>query len=140
MKTLLSVVLLFLATQCVAQTSGAAKPGTQRGAARHKLPGGERSMRGCLLKANDGYELQNTRGRKVKLGISEDLAPQVGHEVRLSGFFVDAPDPSDPGADSAGARGLSGSKTHRTVGREFQVIKVESLANACKTTSATRAR
>jgi hypothetical protein len=97
-------------------------------------------MRGCLLKANDGYELQNTRGRKVKLSSSEDLAPEVGHEVKLSGSFVDAPDPADPGGASAGAKGLSGTKTRRAVAREFQVIKVESLANACKTISATRAR
>lgn len=98
-------------------------------------------MKGCLVKANDGgYEIQNARGRKVKVSSSEDLAAQVGHEVRLSGSFVDAPDPADPGDDNAGAKELSGAKAHRAVAREFQVIKVESLANACKTMPGTRTR
>jgi hypothetical protein len=140
MKRSLSLALIFLAVQCLAQSSGT-QPGTQRGATRRKLPGGERSMKGCLVRNSDGgYELQSVRGRRVKLSGSEDLATQIGHEVRLSGAFIDAPDPADVAGDSAPAHGSSRDKNHHAVAREFQVIKVESLANVCKPTSGTRAR
>jgi hypothetical protein len=141
MKRFFSLALIFFAVQCLAQSSGTAQPGTQRGATRRKLPGGERSMKGCLVRNNDGgYELQSVRGRRVKLSGSEDLATQIGHEVRLSGAFIDAPDAADVAGDGAAASGSSRDKTHHAVAREFQVIKVESLANVCKPTSGTRAR
>ncbi len=118
------------------------KGAVQRGAVRRKMPGGERTMKGCLLKDNAGaYELQTTHGRKVKLSNSEDLALQVGHQVKLSGAFIDAPEPADPGRENSAANGLPADPQRRHPGlREFQVVKVESVANTCSVASGTHTK
>jgi hypothetical protein len=134
MKKYLSLVVMFLSV-ALAQT--APKSTAQRGAGRRKMPGGERTMKGCLLKDNAGaYELQTTHGRKVKLSSSEDLALQVGHQVKLSGAFIDAPEPADPVREGSAANGSPGDLKHRHSGvREFQVVKVETAANTCSVAS-----
>jgi hypothetical protein len=82
------------------------------------------------------YELQTTRGRRVKLSSSAELANHVGHEVKLSGAFIDAPesDGSKPGASPSDA------KHGHAAGREFQVVKVEVIADSCTLTSPKRTK
>ncbi|HET9741327.1 MAG TPA: hypothetical protein VFQ00_01140 [Terriglobales bacterium] len=93
-------------------------------AARHSMPGGERKMRGCLLKDDSGFILQNTRGRKVKLDTTADLSSDLNHEVRLHGTFVDAT-PDTPAAGSHSA------PPDDPADREFHVVKLDTLAQSC---------
>jgi hypothetical protein len=139
MKISLSLVVMFLS---VAFAQTAPKGAAQRATVRRKMPGGERTMKGCLLKDNAGaYELQTAHGRKVKLSSSEDLAPQVGHQVKLSGAFIDAPNPADPVHEGSAAKRLPGDPKGRHSGvREFQVVKVEAVANTCSVASGTHTK
>ena len=85
------------------------------------MPGGERSIKGCIVKdSHGGYLLVPQRGEKVRLNSSGDIANHEGQEVKVSGAFVDAPEPSDP---------APGQKA--PVVREFRVVKVDVLSTTC---------
>src|SRR5712671_791246 len=79
---------------CVAQStpaaSGQSSSASRSRAHRPVVPGGERSMKGCVVKNADGeYFLVSQRGSRVKLDAVEDMGPHVGQQVRASGAFVD---------------------------------------------------
>lgn len=99
------------------------------------LPGGERSMRGCVSKNEDasgGFLLQTARGHKVRLNSLEDLTNHVGQEVKVSGGFVDAKDPDDDSSASGSLTSpgsASAAKSNPT--REFKVVKLEVVAASC---------
>lgn len=83
-------------------------------------------MKGCIARdANGNYLLAPPRGVKVKLNSTDDLAKHLGQQVKLSGAFVDAEQPSSstpPGSQSAGKP---------QVVREFRVVKVDVVSQTC---------
>ncbi|HEU5231933.1 MAG TPA: hypothetical protein VFU50_03665 [Terriglobales bacterium] len=94
---------------------------------RPSIPGGVRSMKGCLVKdAENGIVLVSQRGSKVPVSSAEDLASHIGQQVKASGAFVakDKDDPSDPNSSSK-----PDDKLHPE--HEFRVLKIEVLAPSC---------
>jgi len=86
-------------------------------------------MRGCVAKDEDGsFTLQPQRGLKVKLNSTEDLSKQIGHEVKVSGSFTNGEQSSNTKSDSRNA------KLHPE--REFRVLKLDTISQACKLTTA----
>lgn len=83
-------------------------------------------MKGCVTKDENGnFLLTPPRGVKVKLNNSDDVAKHVGQQVKISGAFVDAEEPSASAA--AGSQPASKSR----VVREFRVVKVDVISQAC---------
>jgi len=84
-------------------------------------------MRGCVARDENGsYTLQPQRGLKVKLNSPEDLSKNVGHEVKVSGSFVNGEQSSNSNSKSA--------KLHAE--REFRVLKLDTVSQTCKLTAA----
>lgn len=97
---------------------------------RRAMPGGERSMKGCVVKDPDGdYFLVPQHGRKVQLTPSADLSTHVGQQVKLSGAFIDAEAADPKPSGSPGAPSTADGKPHTI--REFRVLKVDVLSAAC---------
>jgi len=135
------VLLLILAAvgDCVAQSapaSGARNAAAAQARSRRRtLPGGERTMRGCLAKDdNGGYVLQWSRSGRVKLSSSEDLAAHLGQQVKIAGAFSDTSEPGPSGSSSGGSGAGSGEKRHGS--REFRVLKVDVLSPTCSSAPA----
>ena len=85
-------------------------------------------MRGCVARDESGsYTLQPQRGLKVKLNSADDLSAHVGHEVRVSGSFVNE-QTSTTNSNSRSA------KLHAE--REFRVLKLDTISQTCKLTPA----
>lgn len=95
------------------------------------MPGGERSINGCLSKdASGDYFLALTHGRKVHLTSSGDVASHVGQQVKLSGAFVDAPqEETKPATPASNSQSDASGKQHTA--REFRVVKVDMLSTTC---------
>jgi len=82
-------------------------------------------MRGCIARDENGsYTLQPQRGLKVKLNSAEDLSKHIGHEVRVSGSFMNGEQTSNPNSNSKSA------KLHAE--REFRVLKLDTISQTCK--------
>lgn len=126
----MAAVIALLVCNCMAQ-SAAPSPTPPQRAHHPEMPGGERSIKGCLSKdANGDYFLVLTHGRKVHLTSSSDVMSHVGQQVKLNGAFIDAPEaetkPATPASNSqSNARG----KQHMV--REFRVVKVDMLSATC---------
>lgn len=133
-KNVLIVCCALFVTNAVAQTAPSSTPGSQSSQAhshRKALPGGERSMKGCVVKDSSGaYFLALQRGTRVPLNSSNEMASHVGQQVRLSGDFIDAEKPDPSSSTPSGSQGTSSAAGHRTV-REFNVLKVDVLAPNC---------
>ena len=130
-KALIAVVLVAI-TGCVAQVgaaSGTAAPTpNQTRSHRESIPGGVRTMRGCLGKNDRGeYFLAPQRGPKVQLRSAEDLAAHVGQQVKASGAFIDPPG-SAPHSSSSPAIDPSKDIAHD---HEFRVLKIEVVSQSC---------
>jgi len=97
------------------------------------MPGGERSMKGCIAReASGAYFLVPQRGKKVQLNSSEDIVSHVDQQVRISGAFVDA---YEADAKSSAGGGSSNGTGKRPV-REFHVVKVDVITATCPLLSA----
>ena len=84
-------------------------------------------MKGCIAKDENGnYLLVPPHGVKVKLNNSEDVAKHVGQQVKLSGAFVDAEEPTIP-PPATGSHPASKSR----VVREFRVVRVDVVSQTC---------
>ena len=96
------------------------------------MPGGERSMRGCIAKDEDGnYLLVPPRGVKVRLKDSDDVAARVGEQVKVSGAFIDADeDNSTTQGSSTTSANPNGTSKHHPV-REFRVVKIDVISQTC---------
>ena len=93
------------------------------------VPGGERSIKGCIVRdADGGYFLVSQRGGRVKLLPSEDLAPHIGQQVKTSGAFVDTHKQGESASPST-----AGPSSRRAVHpeREFRVLKIDVLSQTC---------
>ena len=124
-------LLLFVAVvglgQASAQGSSTVPSGSSR-SHRGAVPGGERSMKGCLIQDESGaYFLQTPRSAKVKLESAEDLASRVGRQVKVTGAFVEA----QPGSSSAANHANSNlwEKSHSS--RVFRVFRIDVLSQTC---------
>jgi len=99
------------------------------------MPGGERTMRGCVSKNEDpsgGFLLETARGHHVKLNSLEDLTNHVGQEVKVSGGFVDAKDPDDESSPSGSLTNPGSASTAKSnPNREFKVVKLEVVSATC---------
>jgi Protein of unknown function (DUF5818) len=99
------------------------------------MPGGERTMRGCVRQdenGSGGFVLQTARGHRVRLNSLEDLTTHVGQEVKVSGGFVDAKDPSDDSSASGSTTTPgSASSAKANPNREFKVVKLETVSTTC---------
>lgn len=101
---------------------------THRGA----VPGGERSMKGCLIKDESGaYILQTQRNAKVKLDSAEDLGSRLGRQIRVTGAFEDAQSGGNDAAPTGPAH--SNSNAHETLHsvHAFRVFRVDVLSQTC---------
>ena len=130
-RSILLFCLLFAAC-CVGQSLAGQSSSATNTHPRHRaIPGGERSMRGCVAKDENGdYLLVPPRGVRVRLNSSDDISRHVGQQVKVSGAFVDADEPSTaPPAGGAAGSSQSGSKTH--VVREFRVVKLDVISQTC---------
>ena len=126
-QALVFLSILFVAS-CFGQSSAGQSSSAGTARPRHRaMPGGERSMKGCITKDENGnYLLTPPRGVQVKLNNSDDVAKHLGQQVRLSGAFVDAPEPS---TSSPAAESQPASKSR--VVREFHVVKVDVVSQTC---------
>jgi hypothetical protein len=96
---------------------------------RAAVPGGERSMKGCLTKDEGGaYVLQTQRNAKVRLDSAEDLAPRIGRQIKVTGAFVDT---QSSGAASDPNRSSSRPSERSHSVRVFRVFKVDVLSQTC---------
>jgi hypothetical protein len=94
---------------------------------RPSIPGGVRSMKGCLVKDSEsGLVLVSQRGSKVPISGAEDLSSHIGQQVKASGAFVEK-DKDDP-ADSNSSKKVD-SNLHPE--HEFRVLKIEVLSPTC---------
>src|SRR5690242_18526264 len=91
----------------VAQSSPPRNQSSSARAHRPSIPGGVRSMKGCLVKDEEnGIVLVSQRGSRVPVSSAEDLSSHVGQQVKASGAFVekdkdkDKDDPVDPNSSS----------------------------------------
>lgn len=132
MRTKAILLSVLIATFGLAQSSSA--PAGRK--SHHVLmPGGERTMRGCVSKdegESGGFLLQTARGHKVRLNSPEDLTTHVGQEVKVSGGFVDADDAGNASSASGSmtAPGIA-SSAKANPNREFKVVKVEVVSVTC---------
>ena len=79
-------------------------------------------MKGCIHRDNSGgYVLVPQKGEKVRLNNYADVASHEGQQVKISGAFVDAQEPSDPAKPGQKA----------PVVREFRVVKVDVISTTC---------
>lgn len=118
----------FFGQSAPAKTPSPASP--QARSHRRAMPGGERSMKGCVAKDSDGdYFLVPQHGRRVQLTPSADLGAHVGQQVKLSGAFIDAEEADPKSSDSQGAPSAAEGKPHTI--REFRVLKVDVLSATC---------
>ena len=129
-KALIPIVFLAI-SGCVAQqaasSAGAAPSPNQTRAHRDSIPGGVRTMRGCLNKNDEGeYFLVPQRGPKVELKSTQDLGPHVGRQVKASGSFID---PAGSPPHSASAPPSSPGKDIHD--HEFRVLKIEVVSESC---------
>src|SRR3954452_11782763 len=117
-----------LAMSCLAQ-SPPADTGASTGQSRlHRgaMPGGERSMRGCVAQdESGGFELVAQRGNRVRLNSAEDLSSHVGQQVKESVAFGNA----DPGREAVVSVSPVASKKHSN--REFRVTRLDVLSQTC---------
>ena len=133
MKIGLIIQLVVIATFGIAQSSSVP---TNRKSHHVSMPGGERTMRGCVSKdesSSGGFLLQTARGHKVRLNSLDDLTTHVGQEVKVSGGFVDADDSSNASSASGSTtiqNSASSAKTNPN--REFKVLKVEVVSATCQ--------
>jgi hypothetical protein len=124
---------------CVAQSTpapnGQSSSASPSRAHRPVVPGGERSMKGCVVKNAEGeYFLVSQRGGRVKLEAAEEMGSHVGQLVRASGAFLDT---HEKGSSSAAPSTMGSSgKTVLHPEREFRVLKIDVLSQTCVTTPA----
>ena len=131
-KTVLTVCCALIVTNAMAQTASSSTSGSSQVRSHRKaLPGGERSMKGCVVRDSSGaYFLAPQRGTRVSLSSSNEIASHVGQQVRLSGDFIDAEKPDPSSSSPSGSPGTPSAAGHHTI-REFNVLKVEVLAPTC---------
>lgn len=88
-------------------------------------------MKGCLTKDEGGtYLLQTRHSARVKLDTTEDLSPQVGQLVKVTGTFVDTHPENDGGRSRADqSHANSSMQPHST--HAFRVFKVDVLSQTC---------
>jgi hypothetical protein len=125
---IISILLIvnFLGPRPAFSQSGSSNASTQSRTHKTSMPGGERSMRGCLSRdASGAYLLQTQRGEKVKLNSAEDLTSHVGQQVKVSGSFVN-PNAGRPHSSSSPKQ-----LPKREGMPEFQTVKVDVLAQTC---------
>jgi len=120
-KTLVFIALL--APLALTQSSG-----TAASTRRRSIPGGVRSMKGCLQKDNDGsYYLLSQRGTRIALEGAEDFSTHLGQQVKASGAFVDT---KEEAADQGSTTNQNAAgKLHPE--HNFRVIKIDVLAQTC---------
>lgn len=109
----------------MAQSSPQRNPASGPRAHRPSIPGGVRSLKGCLVRNDENQIiLVSQRGSRVPVNSGEDLSIHLGQQVRASGAFVDKDQPAD--SDSK-------SKTEGSVHseRQFRVLKIEVLSQTC---------
>jgi hypothetical protein len=88
-------------------------------------------MKGCLTKDESGaYVLQTQRNAKVKLESSEDLSSRVGHQIKVTGAFVDTQSGTNVGASATNQSRSNSSGASHSV-RAFRVFKVDVLSPTC---------
>jgi hypothetical protein len=87
-------------------------------------------MRGCVGKDDGGnYVLQPTRGLRVRLNSSEDLAKHLGHEVKAVGTFPNSQqNSSSKPSNSAGSSGKNGLHDERV----FRVLRLDTISQTCR--------
>ena len=94
-------------------------------------------MRGCMAKDENGnYLLVSSRGVKVKLNNSDDIAKHVGQQVRVSGAFIDAVESPNTTPGSTGNPANSNAAAKHHAAREFRVVKVDVIAQTCSAPAA----
>ena len=129
----LILLSLFFAASCICQSSAAQSSSTNPSRPRHRaMPGGERSMRGCVAKDENGnYLLVPVRGVKVRLKDSDDVAARVGQQVKVSGAFIDADEDNSTTQGSSTTSGNpNGTSKYHPV-REFRVVKIDVISQTC---------
>lgn len=121
------VAVLLISGLMMAQISPSQNQSASPRARRPSIPGGVRSMKGCLLKDGDkGIVLVSQRGSRVPVSGSEDLSNHIGQQVKASGAFVEK-DKDDP--DDANSPKKADTKLHPE--HEFMVLKIEVLSPTC---------
>lgn len=128
---------LLCAMPCFGPSSAAQSSSSSTTRPRHRaMPGGERSMRGCIAKDESGnYLLAPPRGVRVRLNSSDELAKHVGQQVKVSGAFIDADEPSTATSGSAAGSPNSQSTPKPHVVREFRVTKLDVVSQTCSVPS-----
>jgi hypothetical protein len=110
------VLIVLLASGALAQSSPASS------GHRRSIPGGVRSMKGCLQKSDDGsYYLLSQRGTRVALEGAEDFSSHVGQQVKASGAFLDTKEENSNAEPAA--------KLHHE--HDFRVIKIDVVSQTC---------
>ena len=121
------VAVLFVTGLLIAQSASQRSSASGARSHRPSIPGGVRSMKGCLVKEGEqGFALISQRGSRVPVSSAEDLSSHLGQLVKASGAFVDkdkdeAQDPSSSNQPQ--------SKLHPD--HEFRVIKIDVLSQTC---------
>ncbi len=89
---------------------------------------GRRKIIGCIRSENGKYLLESRHHKMIWLSGPEDFAPHAGHTVILYGDFLN-------GSTSAGATrastGTAAGTPSTTQGTDFQVTKMEMVADSC---------
>ena len=122
-----AVAVLLLAGSLLGQSATQSPSTTSSRQHRPSIPGGVRSLKGCLITdADKRIVLVSVRGSRVPLSSVEDLSSHVGQQVRASGTFIeiekDQPENADP-------KNTAQSKLHPEY--EFRVLKLDVLSQTC---------
>lgn len=107
-KFLVCMAVLFaFAITAAAQDTGASQSSMAK-SKKSSMSSGSKSTTGCIEKSGDGYVLKNSKNKEgVKVTGSDDLAPHVGHTVKLTGSWT-------------------------TPGQEFAETKLDMVSDTCK--------
>ncbi len=96
--------------------------------------GPEHNVEGCIIKESADFFLLPEHGHPFKLQSSQDLSPDEGHKVVVSGketALNAAAGASPAAAGSAPAASGTGNDLHRMANREMIVDNVKSVSQTC---------
>jgi hypothetical protein len=135
--------LLCLAATCMFAMSGLAQTGSsatsssgtqtttsdQQSTSKKSHGAKEKILTGCLEAGSEGneYVLKTAKGKNIELISSEDLKPNVGHTVKITGkWSSEASEKKEMGGGSEQAQ-------HKEAAgeRHFKADKVESVSDTC---------
>ena len=123
----MAVLLAFGLTAVAQDTGTSGQSSTQTPTTKKATRGAAKgnTITGCIEKSDDTYMIKNGRYKNgVKVTGSDDLAPHVGHTVKLTGTWASA-------SAAAGSTGETKGGGAKMANREFNETKLDMVSETC---------